>query len=301
MKGIDLFAGSGLFSRGAEEAGIKIVWAGNHWKVAVDCYATNHAIEPKHQDLHQQDWTKVPGHDVIIASPACTGHTAARGKDRPHHDADRATAWAVVSALECHRPDFGVIENVKEFTRWTLFPAWCHAITSLGYSIAPHLVDFADLGVPQNRVRVIIVLSKSKHPLELRLPQFEHIAAANIIDFHAGNWSPIRKPGRSPATIARIENGRRKLGDRFVAPFYSASKGGRCLSRPIGTITTHDRWAVIDGDRMRMLTIPEARRAMTVPDDYALPVKHADAMKLLGNAVPRLGARRIFEALRSAA
>lgn len=301
MNGIDLFAGSGLFSAGAEQAGIRIVWAGNHWQVAVDCYAANHDIEPKCQDLHQADWTQIPAHDLLIASPACTGHTPARGKDRPHHDADRATAWAVVSALECHRPELGVIENVTAFTRWILFPAWCQAITALGYAVSPHLVDFADLEVPQNRERVIIVLSRSKHPIELKLPRLQHIPALEIIDFNDGRWSTIRKPGRSPNTIARIENGRRVHGDRFIAPYYSASKGGRCLSRPIGTITTHDRWAVIDGDRMRMLTVSEARKAMTCPDGYQLPAKHADAMKLLGNAVPTRGARHIFEALKAAA
>lgn len=301
MNAVDLFAGSGLFSRGAEDAGIRIVWAANHWRVAVDCYAANHAIAPQCQDLHQADWTQIPAHDVLIASPACTGHTPARGKERPHHDADRATAWAVVSALECKRPPFGVIENVMAFTRWILYPAWCQAITALGYAISPHRVDFADLDVPQNRERVIIVLSRSKHPLELRLPRLPHIPAASIVDFSAGNWSPIRKPGRSPKTIARIERGRRVHGDRFIAPYYSASKGGRSLSRPIGTITTHDRWAVIDGDRMRMLSIGEARKAMTVPDDYVLPSKHADAMKLLGNAVPRKGAMHIFDALKAAA
>jgi len=303
MRAADLFAGSGLFSRGAEDAGITIVWAGNHWKVATDCYAANHSVVPACQDLHQQDWTQVPGHDLLIAAPACTGHTPARGKDLPHHDADRATAWAVVSALECHRPALGVIENVVAFTRWVLFPAWCHAVTALGYAISPHRVDFADLDVPQNRERVIIVLSRSKHPLELRLPKLPHIPAANIVDFDAGNWSPIRKPGRSPNTIARIECGRREHGERFIAPYYSNGSGltGRSLDRPIGTIPTVDRWAVIDGDRMRMLSISEARKAMTVPDDYVLPAKHADAMKLLGNAVPRVGAAHIFEALRKVA
>ena len=299
MRAIDLFAGSGLFSRGAEDAGIKIVWAANHWKVATDTYTQNHPIAAACQDLHQADWTQVPRHDLIIAAPACTGHTPARGKDRPHHDADRATAWAVVSALECHRPDFGVIENVPAFTKWILFPAWCQAITALGYAISPHLVDFADLEVPQNRKRVIIVLSKTKHPLELKLPKFPHIPFRDLIDWDAGNWSPWR--GKKPNTVARIENGRRVHGDRFVAPYYTASKGGRCLSRPIGTITTKDRWAVIDGDRMRMLSLAEARRAMTAPDDYVLPDQHADAMKLLGNAVPKRGARRIFEALKEAA
>lgn len=303
VRAIDLFAGSGLFSRGAEDAGVKVVWAANHWKVACEAYANNHPIRATCQDLHQADWTQVPAHDLLIASPACTGHTPARGKDRPHHDADRATAWAVVSALECHRPALGVIENVIAFTRWALFPAWCQAIEGLGYAISPHRVDFADLGVPQNRERVIIVLSRSKHPLLLNLPKLRHVPALEIIDFDDGRWSLISKPGRSPKTIARIQNGRRAHGDRFLAPYYTTGSGetGRSLSRPIGTIPTRDRWAVIDGDRMRMLTITEARRAMTAPDDYWLPAKPADAMKLLGNAVPALGARHIFHALRIAA
>jgi len=303
IRAIDLFAGLGLLSRGAEDAGVRVVWAGNHWKVATDCYAANHPIVPACQDLHQQDWTQVPPHDLLIAAPACTGHTPARGKDRPHHDAARATAWAVVAALECHRPALGVVENVTAFMKWVLFPSWCHAVTALGYAISPHLVDFADLEVPQNRVRIIIVLSRSKHPLELRLPKLPKIPAAEIVDFDAGHWSPIRKAGRSAKTIARIERGRVEHGNRFIAPYYSNGSGmtGRCLSRPIGTITTTDRWAVIDGERMRMLSIAETRKAMTVPDDYVLPYRHADAMKLLGNAVPRKGAKHIFKALMSAA
>lgn len=54
-------------------------------------------------------------------------------------------------------------------------------------------------------------------------------------------------------------------------------------------------------ERIRMLSITEARKAMTAPEDYILPVRHADAMKLLGNAVPTKGARHIFEALKVSA
>lgn len=36
MNAVDLFAGLGGFSEGAEQAGCRVVWAGNHWrKVAV--------------------------------------------------------------------------------------------------------------------------------------------------------------------------------------------------------------------------------------------------------------------------
>lgn len=298
LTAIDLFAGAGGFSEGARAAGFNVAWAANHWPAAVEVHAANHpATAHACQDLHQADWTQVPRHDVLLASPACQGHSKARGADRPHHDATRSTAWAVVSALECHLTPFAVVENVPDFMRWTLFPAWCSALTALGYAIAPHVIDCADLGVPQHRERAFIVLSRSQYPIELRLQRFPHVPAANIIDFDAGRWSPIERPGRAAATLRRIANGRRSHGDRFLAPFYGASTGGRSLARPIGTITTRDRWAVVDGDRMRMLSVDEARLAMSFCKCYHLPASGRDAMHMLGNAVPPLAAERVLRAL----
>lgn len=302
LTAIDLFAGSGGYSEGATMAGVDVVWAANHWPAAVEIHATNHPRTAHAcQDLHQADWTQVPTHDLLLASPACQGHSRARGAERAHHDATRSTAWAVVSALECHRTPVAIVENVPDFCRWALFPAWCSALQALGYSVAPHVVDCADLGVPQNRERVFIVVTRSAHPLDLQLPRFDHVPAASFIDFDAGRWSPIEKPGRAAATLERIANGRRQHSDRFLTSFYGQTKGGRSLQRPIGTITTRDRWAVIDGDRMRMITVPEAARAMSFRRDYRLPERAKDAMHMLGNAVPPLAACRVIEAVRAAA
>lgn len=302
MKAIDLFAGLGGFSEGAEQAGCRVVWAGNHWQAAVDTHAANHP-DTAHacQDLHQQDWTLVPAHDLLLASPACQGHTPARGVERPHHDACRSTAWAVVSAIECHLPRLALVENVPAFAKWKLFPAWCSALQALGYAVAPHVVDCADLGVPQHRERVFVAITRSRAPIRLQLPQRAHVPAASIIDFSAGRWSPIERPGRAAATLARIHNGRLQHGTRFLSAFYGATKGGRSLQRPIGTITTRDRWAVVDGDRMRMVSVAEAKRAMAFRDDYRLPDNSRLAMHMLGNAVPPKAAAEIITALRKAA
>lgn len=302
MNAVDLFAGAGGFTEGATQAGCKVIWAANHWRAAVDAHSANHP-DTIHacQDLHQQNWTQVPAHDLLLASPACQGHTPARGRERPHHDACRSTAWAVVSAIECHLPDVGLVENVRAFVNWTLYPAWCAALAALGYAIAPHFVDCADLGVPQHRERVFIALTRSQHPIELRLPHRDHVPASNIIDFNTGRWSPINRPGRASNTLARIVRGRQQHGARFLTSYYGQTRGGRSLSEPIGTITTHDRWAVIDGERMRMLTVPEARRAMTFPESYVLPDNNRLAMHLLGNAVPPLAAREVITALRASA
>lgn len=285
---VDLFSGAGGFSTGARMAGARVLWAANHWPTAVEWHAANHP-ETLHacQDLQQADFRDAPAHDILLASPACQGHSRARGSDKPHHDGQRATAWAVVTCAEVHRPAAVLVENVPEFADWILYRAWCEAMHALGYAIAPQVIDAADHGVPQHRRRLFIACTRSKHPVELRIPKRQHTTAADIIDFSAGRWSDITKPGRSPATLARVAAGRRVHGLRFVAPYYGSGSGetGRSLHRPLGTITTRDRWAVIDGNRMRMLSADECRAAMGFPAGYRLPTTHKDAVHLLGNAV----------------
>jgi DNA (cytosine-5)-methyltransferase 1 len=110
-----------------------------------------------------------------------------------------------------------------------------------------------------------------------------HRAIADVFDWSAGGWSDIERAGRSVATLKLIDPGRCRFGQRFLAPYYSSGSGltGRSIHRPIGTITTRDRWAVIDGQRMRMLCVPEAKVAMGFPARYALPGKHRDALFML--------------------
>lgn len=301
---IDCFAGMGGNTEGARMAGIKVTWCANHWRSAVDTHAANHP-DAAHicQDVHQADWTKAPAHDLFMASPACTGHTPARGKDKPHHDAARATAWAVVSAVECHRPPFVLVENVPAFAQWALYPAWCAAMAALGYTLSPMIWDAADCGVPQHRKRLLIVGTRSRHPIQLESPKREHRAIGEVIDFEAGNWSLVQRPGRSEKTLDRVRNARRAFGERFVMPYYGSGSGltGRALDRPLGTVTTRARWAVVDGDRMRMLTIAENRAGMGFRKDYILPANQAVALHMLGNANPPPMAFEAISALRRAA
>lgn len=302
MKVIDLFAGLGGFSEGARSAGATVVWAGNHWPAAVQWHAANHP-EALHvcQDLHQADWSTVPAHDVLLASPACQGHSRARGKERPHHDSARSTAWAVVSAAEVHRPPVVVVENVVEFTRWALYKPWSMAMGALGYTLAPQVIDAADCGVPQHRKRIFIVCSQSHALLNLNLPRHQHVPADSMIDWDAGRWSLIERPGRSKATLARVARGRAVHGSRFLMAYYGNEKGGRSIHRPIGTLTTRSRWALVDDARMRMLSAAEARRGMGFPDTYQLPGSAALANHLLGNAVCPPVATAILREIRRAA
>ena len=301
---IDLFAGLGGWSTGARDAGVEVLWAANHWPEAVKWHGANHPrTQHACQDLHQAEWEKVPGHDLLLASPCCQGHSKARGKSsgNPQHDASRSTAWAVVSALEFHKPEGGLLENVVEFLQWALYPAWLAAVQALGYQVSPHIVDCADLGVPQNRVRLFLVLTRSKAPLILNLQKRVHVPATAFLDLNAGKWTPIDKLGRAAATLERVKAGRAAFGEQFLFSYYGNTKSGRSLSRPIGTITTRDRWAIVNGDKMRMLTADENLLAMSFPADTKRPDNHRLTVHMAGNAVPPLAGQRVIEAYLAAA
>ncbi|WP_299594316.1 DNA cytosine methyltransferase [uncultured Microbulbifer sp.] len=305
MDCIDLFAGLGGQTTGAVLAGHRVLWAANHWPVAVEYHSMNHP-ETIHscQDLQQADFSQVPAHDVLLASPCCQGHSKARGKNANRHDASRSTAWAVVAAAEACRPQVLLVENVPEFLEWSLYPAWADALQRLGYTLAPHIVDAADYGVPQHRVRLFLVGTRSARPLHLELQKSVPVSARQVIELDAGNWSPIHKPTRSAKTLARIERGRRDLRtDTFLIPYYGSGSGltGRSLDRPIGTLTTRERWAVVRGDQMRMLTVEEQRDFMSFPACTRLPKNKALATHLLGNAVAPELEKQLLTAIARAA
>lgn len=303
---MDLFAGLGGWSTGARNAGIDVIWAANHLPVAIEWHSANRP-ETIHicQDLHQTDWSKVPTHNIMLAPPCCQGHSKARGtkSGNANHDASRSTAWAEVSATEHHRPEVVLVENVEEFTDRALYPAWSQAMASLGYMIAPHFVDCADLGVPQHRVRLFLVCTRSKSPLMLELHRPQHVPATRFLEFDARRWSPIEKPGRAQATLDRVRNGRERFGDQFIMPYYGKGSGltGHHINRTIGTITTLDRWALVLGDEMRMLSANEALAAMSFPIGTKRPDNHRLTMHMAGNSVPPLAGQRILEASKAAA
>lgn len=299
MIAVDYFAGAGGWTTGAEQAGVHVAAAVNHWARAVETHRTNHP-ETLHvcQDAALIDPRELPRHDLFLASPACQGHSRARGVDKPHHDASRATAWIVIDTVQVTRPKVLAVENVPEFLKWALFPTWREALERLGYRLAVNLLDASEFGVPQERRRMVITgtLDHRRDPT-IHSPKLPRIPASTFLDWDAGRWSLINRPGRASATLAKIEAGRARYGDRFLIAYYGSTKGGRSVARPIGTITTCDRYALIRGNEMRMLSIVEAKAAMGFPASYILTGDSREQMKQLGNAVCPPKARHVIEQL----
>lgn len=291
LKVADLFAGAGGASEGARQAGLEVVYAANHNPVAVRIHQENHpGTTHDCQDLCQANFYEIPKHDMLWASPACTGFTRARGKDRKQHDTHRSTAWAVIAAAEAQLPPYLVIENVPDFEAlWSLFPAWRMALESLGYHLDLHRLYARDFGLAQLRERLFIVATRGEgrgFTFKPPTPK-EGRAIGDVIDWNDGPWRSItgrRKP-LAPRTQRVIEDGRARFGEAFIVPYYKGSVRALSIEKPIWSIRTHDAYAVVKGDLMRMLQIPEYTRVMGFPEDYRLTGVKAEDCLLLGNAV----------------
>lgn len=300
MRAVDLFAGAGGWTTGATQAGARVLAAVNHWPRAVETHAANHP-ETLHrcQDIALMDPRELPAHDLLLASPACQGHTPARGKERPHHDASRATAWCVVDVVEVTRPELLVVENVPAFRSWTLYGLWTQALGKLGYQLEEHVLDAAHFGTPQERRRLIITGRLGAAAPRITPPMLPAKTARQLVRWEEGMWKPIQ--GLADATMRRLKAGRAAFGDRLLVPYFSANRTGRSVDRPIGTLTTKDRYLVVDGDRCRMLSLDEAREAMGFPESYRLLGSKTEQLKQLGNAVPPPLARGVVQQILRAA
>lgn len=295
MRAVDLFAGWGGFSLGAEQAGVTVGWAANHWPLAVEAHAANHP-KARHvcQDLRQADWTTLPAYDLLLASPACQGHSqASQPKRRLYHDALRATAWSVIDCADVTDPSAIIVENVVDFMRWRLYGPWRASLEVLGYKVDEHILTASYHGAPQRRKRLFIVATKNGATVKLDRDSSEASFGSCIDRRSKHSWRPV---ARANANVrSRIDSGRRNHGRRFLSQ-HVTNHPGVGLHEPIRTITTKDQWCLVDGDRYRSLTTRELARGMGFPDDYSWPThsKRADVIRGLGNAVCPPVARKLI-------
>jgi DNA (cytosine-5)-methyltransferase 1 len=311
----DLFCGGGGTSAGAESTGgARALFAVNHWHIAVETHSANfpdcRSVNSRLEDVNPSECSKI---DLLFASPECTHHSRARG-GRPTSDQQRSGAWDVMRWVEHHRPSWVVIENVSEFEQWgpigdngrpliskrgAFFHAWVAAIEAAGYRVDWRQLNAADYGAATSRNRLFVVARKGNRmpafpePTHTRRPGGElpgmglprWRAAAEVIDWSLPCPSIFtRKRPLAPKTAQQATAMHAEAGEPIVYSYYG-NAGYSLTSEPLPTITTVDRFALVDGDGLRMLTCRETAAAQGFRPDYVFCGSKRDQTKQIGNSV----------------
>jgi DNA (cytosine-5)-methyltransferase 1 len=300
MRGLDIFCGGGGSSWGARTAGITMVGAIDMCPVATDTYRANfegtQVVTSRLEHIALPKLRKEIGSiDILLASPECTNHTCAKGA-APRSEESRATALYVVQYARAFRPRWVVLENVVHMRPWSRYEELKRELQQLGYHLAEQVLDASDYGVPQSRRRLFLVGDLKGPPGVVgRKNPGPRRSAKSILD-KSGTWdsSLLFADKRAKATLARAHRAMAALGSdaSFLLVYYGSdgSGGWQPLERPLRTITTVDRFALVeptdDGHCMRMLQVPELQRAMGFDDAYRLEIgTRRDRVRILGNGV----------------
>ena len=179
---------------------------------------------------------------------------------------------------------------------------------SIGYNVVYRALNAADYGVPQNRVRVIIVGIRNDLHKRMKYPKakfgdnkpFPWMTSKEAID---DLWGLIDKTD--------IKNHTSR--DYSKAKFYPGkTMQGNCqikADKPSPTIRSEHHGNIeghyrtnnpndpADMTGWRRLSVRECARLQTFPDDFEFPVASSDAYKQIGNAVPPVLAWHIARAL----
>ena len=300
VRTLDMFCGAGGSSVGADAAGAEVVAGIDACPIATETYKANfpraEVIQNRLECIDLADLRHCVGRvDLVLASPECRNHTCARG-GAPLDEASRETALLAIEYAQAFEPRWLVLENVIHMRPWSRYDELKDGLRQLGYKLEERVLNSSDFGVPQSRRRLFLLGDREQDPRSELAGHVEHpVPARHILD-EPGTWrmSPLFSPRRAEATLAKAKRAFAALSDRtsFLLVYYGndGSGGWQRLDRPLRTITTVDRFALVEYDgemwRMRMLQVPELRRAMGHGDDFKLPVgTRRDRIKLLGNGV----------------
>lgn len=299
IRTLDLFSGCGGSSAGAKKAGAKIVAAIDSWALATSAYRENfpkaRVITKRLDNVAPRTLRQRIGNiNLLLASPECTNHTLAKGGGERSEES-RKTAFQVLRFAKEFKPRWIVVENVTQMRRWRRYKSFIGQIEKLGYNVREQVLNAGNFGVPQDRNRLFVLCDREIEPGKVKTNGARRANVRSILDRN-GRWksSSLLTDNRAPSTVARYCNGLDKLGPSksFLLVYYGSDAGGgwQRLDRPLRTITTVDRFALVTPNRglprMRMLQVPELKRAMGFSVRYKLNGgTRRDQIKLLGNAV----------------
>jgi DNA (cytosine-5)-methyltransferase 1 len=235
---IDLFSGCGGFTLGLIRSGFQCVGAVDYNKEAIAVFRQNfpgveHAF---HEDLTEflpeefAELTGVKEIDVIVGGPPCQGFSTVRQRDgansgpRMIEDPRRYLYQSFLSYVKYFRPKVFVMENVlgiKSADGGRYFTRVQHEARAIGYRVHPQTEKALDLGVPQKRVRQLIIGTRLDLPNYFSSPlkRVSRAVESPTLGEAIGDLPPLKAGAGQEETdydMARRKAHVRKYGKRYI-------------------------------------------------------------------------------------
>jgi DNA (cytosine-5)-methyltransferase 1 len=322
MQIVSFFSGAGGLDRGFEDAGFDVIWANEYDKTIWETYKKN--FPKTHLDTRsivKVDEKEVPDCEGIIGGPPCQSWSEA-GSLRGIEDARGQLFFEYVRIVKEKRPKFFLAENVSGI----LFPRHREAFvkilnsfSELGYNVSFSLLNANDYGVPQDRLRVIIVGYQSQYGKVFTPPtkeKYKPVLKDAIKDLAKNVVAAGEKNRTNPkqkvinheymtggfSTIFMSRN-RVRTWDK---PSFTIQAGGRHAplhpqAPEMPSFGKNDRRFVEGKEHLyRRLSVRECARIQTFPDSHIFHYSSVvDGYKMIGNAVPVEFAKRLAMQIKS--
>ena len=300
MNVVSLFSGAGGLDLGFIQAGHRIVWANDLYEDAVKTYRLNlgdHIVLQNICDIASDD---IPDSDIVIGGFPCQGFSVANtGR---HEDDERNKLYLeMIRVIKDKSPKFFLAENVKgilSLGKGQVFRNIINDFQSLGYNVEYRLLNAADFGVPQKRLRVVIVGVRSDLHMRFVYPEPTHseqesmfcrkwVSVAEAFDGIPDPDKPNKIPNHVYSKYKITFNG--YLGHRPID-----------ANKPAPTVTARgdSRGGVVilpHPNGLRRMTCRELATIQSFPLDYQFVGGISSVCRQIGNAVPPMLAKAVAE------
>lgn len=310
MKLASLFTGAGGLDLGFEKAGFHIVWANEYDSTIWETFEYNFPkAKLDRRSIVDVSPSDIPdGIDGIIGGPPCQSWSEA-GAGRGINDKRGQLFFDYIRLLKVKQPKFFLAENVAGILHPKHAKAFSNIIKEFegaGYVISWKLLNVNDYGVPEDRLRVIIIGYHKKLKKKFVFPEPQ-------------KYKPVLKDAIYDLLLAKPAKDKNKTnGDELKIPNHEYMNGGfstiymsrnrvRSWDEPSFTIQAGGRHAPIHPQAPKMqfieqnkrifvpgkehlyrrLSVRECARIQTFPDSFIFKYRDvADGYKMIGNAVP---------------
>lgn len=328
---IDLFSGAGGLHIGFERAGFDIKLCVDNDDLVNRTHKRNFPDIPFiKDDIRNVSADDIREYlddgvvDVVIGGPPCQGFStigkrvSSNPTVRAKHDPRNELVLIYANLIKQLRPKFIVMENVKGILTMKNGAYLTNVLTQLreaGYNVDYKLINMADYGVPQIRERVVIIGNRLGLPVEFlpidhsdnpddELPMWNScwdvlcdlVPLGDMPDF---NHVALKHTEKIIARYKLIPEGGRLPEDSLPPDLYRKNFGNTYKrldrNRPALTMVPGNDAFPIHPSLHRSLTVREAARIQTFPDEIIFEGNRRQQGHQVGNAVPPVFSEKLAQ------